>query len=316
MSDRQEVDGTAGEDHAGMRVDRFVADQMDLFSRSQFHQHDVSIFVNNKIVKPSRLLRSGDLVRVTYRETTPPSVEPEAIDLDILYEDDDVVVVNKPQGMVVHPAAGNWSGTLVQGLMHHVIGLADGSESLRPGIVHRLDKDTSGVIITAKTPESQEYLSEQFRGRSLEKTYLAIVRGTPPQSKGEIATGIIRDPRNRKRFTAVARGGKPAITGYRVLKRVSGYAFLIVHPMTGRTHQIRVHMRHIGCPILGDPVYARADRTFPDVGLMLHAYKLAIRLPGSGEKHRFSAPLPERFRLVLRSFADHPSAASAVQQRP
>ena len=316
MSDRQEAVATAGEGHAGMRVDRFVAHEMDLFSRSQFRQHGVAISVNDKMAKPSRLLRSGDLVRVTYHDTVEPSVEPEAIDLDILYEDDDVVVVNKPQGMVVHPAAGHWSGTLAQGLMHYVSGLGDGSESLRPGIVHRLDKDTSGVLITAKTVESQEYLSEQFRGRSLEKFYLAIVRGTPPRSKGQISTHIIRDPRNRKRFTAVDQGGKPSITEYRVLKRFAGYSFLVLHPMTGRTHQLRVHMRYVRCPILGDPVYSRADRTFPDVGLMLHAYRLTIRLPGTGKEHTFTAPLPERFRQVLRACADPPLGASGVQSPP
>ncbi|MEE8441248.1 MAG: RluA family pseudouridine synthase [Spirochaetia bacterium] len=315
MSGRREAEAKAGEEHSGIRVDRFVADEMDLFSRSQFHRHGVAIEINGKITKPSRLLHNGDVVRVTYSDTVEPSVEPEAIDLDILYEDDDVVVLNKPQGMVVHPAAGNWTGTLVQGLMHHVSSLADRSDSLRPGIVHRLDKDTSGVLITAKTLESQEFLSAQFRGRSLEKTYLAIVRGTPPRSKGEISSGIVRDPRNRKRFTGVSRGGKPAVTGYRVLKRFAGYSLLVVHPMTGRTHQIRVHTRHIGCPILGDPVYARADRGFPDVGLMLHAYKLTIRLPGNGKEQTFTAPLPERFRQVLRAFADLPSAASDVRRQ-
>ncbi len=315
MNARREAGAVAGEEHAGMRIDRFVADEMDLFSRSQFRRHGVVISVNDKIAKPSRLLRSGDQVRVTYHDTVEPSVEPEAIDLDILYEDDDVVVVNKPQGMVVHPAAGNWSGTLVQGLMHYVTGLGDGAESLRPGIVHRLDKDTSGVLITAKTVESQEYLSEQFRGRSLEKLYLAIVRGAPPRSKDEISTHIIRDPRNRKQFTAVARGGKSSITEYRVLKRFTGYSFLALHPMTGRTHQLRVHMQHVRCPILGDPVYSRADRAFPEVGLMLHAYRLTIRLPGSGNQHTFTAPLPERFRRVLRAFADLPSGASDAQPR-
>ncbi len=315
MSDRQEARATVSENHAGVRVDRFVADEMELFSRSQLRHHGVAITVNGKIAKPSRLLHSGDLVHVTYRNAVEPSIEPEAIDLDILYEDDDVVVVNKAQGMVVHPAAGNWSGTLAQGLMHHVSGLADGSESVRPGIVHRLDKDTSGVLITAKTPESQEYLSQQFRGRSLEKLYLAIVRGTPPRSKGEIATGIARDPKNRKRFTAVARGGKSAVTGYRVLKRFAGYSFLALHPLTGRTHQLRVHTRHLRCPILGDPLYARNNRLFSNIGLMLHAYRLTIRLPGSGKEQTFVAPLPDRFRRVLRALADLPSAASDVQRQ-
>lgn len=315
MSDQQEAEAKAGEEHAGMRVDRFVADEMDLFSRSQFRRHGVAISINEKTAKPSRLLRSGDQVRVTYHTTVEHSVEAEAIDLEIIYEDDDVVVVNKPQGMVVHPALGNWSGTLVQGLMHHVGGLADASGSLRPGIVHRLDKDTSGVLITAKTTESHEYLSEQFRDRSLEKLYLTIVRGTPPRSKDEISTGIARDPRNRKRFTAVPQGGKSAVTEYRVLKRFAGYTYLALHPLTGRTHQLRVHMRHIRCPILGDPLYARSDRRFLNVGLMLHAHRLTIRLPTGGKEHIFSAPLPERFSRVLQVLADLPSAGSDVRRQ-
>jgi 23S rRNA pseudouridine1911/1915/1917 synthase len=315
MSGRQVAETTVGEGHGGVRVDRFIADHMDLFSRSQFSQHEVTISINDKAAKPSRLLRDGDRVHVTYLTIAPPSIEPEEMELDILYEDADVVVLNKPQGMVVHPGAGNWRGTLAQGLMYHVGTLTDDSRTLRPGIVHRLDKETSGVLITAKTPESQEFLSRQFRGRSLDKRYLAIVRGTPPKSEGEISTGITRDPRNRKRFTAVAKGGKSATTEYRVIRRFDGYAFLSVHPVTGRTHQIRVHARHMGCPILGDAIYARTDRVYPDVGLMLHAYRLTIRLPTTREERTFTAPLPRRFKEVLIALSDVRAAASDAQRQ-
>jgi len=304
VNERQEARATVGEILPAMRADRFVAEQMQILPRSQFDRHNVTIHINGKESKPSHLVRSGDMIEVFYDRVSEPSFEPEPMELDILYEDDDVVVLNKPPGLVVHPGAGNWTGTLAQGLMHHVGSLSANADSLRPGIVHRLDKDTSGVLITAKTAASHEYLSKQFRRRTLEKKYVAIVRGTPPNSRGRISTGIARDPSNRKRFAAVSSGGKPATTEYCVIRHLEGYALVSFRPTTGRTHQIRVHARHLGCPILGDPVYARPDRTFPQAGLMLHSHSLTIRLPATGEFHTFVAPLPKRFRTVLRALWD------------
>lgn len=317
MSDLHDAGGVVAGEHAGMRVDRYVAEVLALFSRSQLNRHDVTLTINDAPAKLSRALREGDRVHVTYRDLPEHTLEAEPIALDILYEDECVVVVNKPRGMVVHPAAGNWTGTLVQGLLHHVSELADEASrgSGRPGIVHRLDKDTSGVLVAAKNATCQEALARQFRKRTVEKLYLAVVRGAPGRSSGTVEASIARDPRNRKRFAVTSGGGRTAKTEYRVLKHFPGYAFVAVHPVTGRTHQIRVHMHHLGCPVLGDPVYGRKDRTFPEVGLMLHAYRLTFRLPATGERRSFVAPLPDRFRSALRALADLPSGTTASRRR-
>ncbi|MFW6313680.1 MAG: RluA family pseudouridine synthase, partial [Spirochaetota bacterium] len=217
----------------------------------------------------------------------------------------DVVVVNKPAGMVVHPAAGNWTGTLAQGLMHHVRSLQERfDDPSRPGIVHRLDKDTSGVMIAAKHPEALALLSHQFRSHTTEKAYLALLRGQLPHSTGSVHTGIARDPHNRKRFTVVRQGGKEAVTNYRILRHHRGYTFVLLQPETGRTHQLRVHMAHLGCPIAGDPIYSRRDPRFPELGLLLHAYQLTITLPGEEAPRTFTARLPGSFREALRFVSD------------
>jgi len=311
MSQRLERFATVDAVDAGMRVDRFIADRMRPFSRSQLHQRRVVIFINDREVKASRKVAEADRVRVTYEPFIEPSLEPEAVELSILYEDDDVIVIDKPQGMVVHPGAGNWTGTLAHGLLYHVDSLEHEPGSLRPGIVHRLDKDTSGIIIAAKTAESQEYLAAQFRERTLSKTYLAIVKGSPRASRGRIETRIVRDPANRKRFTTAEAGGREAATEYAVRSRYQGYTLVTFHPVTGRTHQIRVHARHIGCPILGDPVYGRRDVRFPEATLMLHALTLTVRLPATGRERTFEAAVPARFRQVLQILEGLPSGDSA-----
>lgn len=297
---------TVGESGSG-RVDRFVASCADLPSRSQLRSRDARIEVNGVHVKLSHAVEPGDVVEISYLEVPEVSVEAEPLDLDILFENDDVVVLNKQQGMVVHPAAGNWSGTLVQGLLHHVSDLDAGDDWLRPGIVHRLDRDTSGVLIAAKTAGSLQFLSDQFRNREVEKRYSAIVKRAPPQSTGSVSANLGRDPRHRKRFTVTESGGKPATTEYRVVRRFNDYCLMDLHPLTGRTHQLRVHMLHLGCPILGDPVYSRKDGRFPDATLMLHASSLSIRLPGEKEGRVFSLPLPERFTRVLQDLEGRPS---------
>lgn len=314
--ERREAVRTVGADVGGLRADRFIAEELGLFPRSQFRQHALTITINGEQAKPSRIVKPGDEVRVSYEEPPAPGVSAEDIPLDILYEDDDVVVLNKRAGMVVHPGAGNRAGTVVNALLHHVGELGSFPSTVRPGIVHRLDKDTSGVLITAKSEAVHEFLARQFRDRSLEKVYLAVVRGTPPRSDGTISAPLARDPRNRKRFTTVVDRGKPAETEYRVMRRFPGYALLSVHPSTGRTHQIRVHLRSIVCPILGDPIYGRRDRLFADVGLMLHAYRLTIALPGDTSPRTFIAPIPDEFRKVLRALSDLPSGTpGALRQR-
>ena len=291
-----------------LRVDRYIAEYLGLFSRSQLRLRNVRVSVNGAAAKLSRHVSSGDRLTITYSELEAPSFAPEKMELDILFENAHVVVLNKSQGRVVHPAAGNHSGTLIQGLLYHnrAIKGAFSPEDVRPGIVHRLDKDTSGVLIAAKNPEVQAYLSNQFRLRQTKKKYFAVVKGNFAIVHGTLNTYIKRDRRQRKKFTVDGSSGKAAETHYQVLKQWKGYAFVSLRPVTGRTHQLRVHMAHIGHPILGDLTYGGKDRTFPDVTLLLHAYALTIRLPPEGKEVSFRAKLPVRFKEMLLTLAKMP----------
>jgi len=297
-----EISATVEDGYDGLRLDRYVSDVLGVCSRSQLKQREVEVTINGKPAKLARQVKSGDSLTVRYSSPEPSAVEAEPVALDILYEDDEVIVINKPAGMVVHPAQGNRHGTLMQGLLYYVAGLksAYGEHTLadRPGIVHRLDKETSGVIITAKNPAAHEFLAKQFRLRRTVKVYLAVVKGGPRSSVGSVEATLARDPDNRKRFAVTSGKGKPSLTRYRVLARNKDYALLHLSPQTGRTHQLRVHMKHIGCPILGDPLYARQGGGYSNIGLMLHAYRLTIEVP-DGTVHTFTAPLPERFTGFL-----------------
>lgn len=296
------IEHTVTEPNAeGMRADLYVSHVLGICSRSQLPYYNLTVKINGSPAKLSKKVKEGDRLTVSYAEPEPPEISPEDIPLDILYEDDNVIVVNKPRGMVVHPAKGNYSGTLVQGLMHYCKDLAKNfdSETVRPGIVHRLDKDTTGVVITAKNSAAHEALARQFRNRKTKKRYLAVVKGRPPEQDGRIEKNIERDRTHRKRFMVTRHGGKRGVTRYRIRRIYDGYSLLMLSPFTGRTHQLRVHMSWIGCPILGDPVYARRDKRFPDAPLMLHARSLAVTLPGETEPRRFSAPVPEDFKEVL-----------------
>lgn len=285
----------------GVRADKFVSDYAGLFPRSKAKDRLTALRINGQPAKPSKRVAYGDLIEVTYNDPSPPAYLPEPVDFGVLYEDADVVVVNKPQGTVVHPGAGNWSGTLVQGLLYRSSSLRESfpGDPVRPGIVHRLDKDTSGVMVTAKHEAAMDYLSAQFREGTVRKKYYAVVKGCIDQPSGRVETCIVRDRRNRKRFEVSRSRGKHAVTEYRVLSRGDGYSFVAVTPRTGRTHQIRVHMKSIGHPILGDPIYGRPHARFPEVTLMLHAYSLDVALPTDGRRHVFRAPLPERFSTIL-----------------
>ncbi len=291
-----------------MRVDRYIAERLALFTRSQGRSRLVGIRVNGREVKRSRRLKAGDLLEILYTDPPPLDLVPEAIPLDILYEDARVIVLNKPRGLVVHPGAGHFSGTLVNGLLHHAAGLRERfpGEPLRPGIVHRLDKDTSGVLIVAGNPEVQEFLARQFRDRTVKKQYLALVHGVPRPPEGTIRSRISRDPRDRKKFTGTAAAGKPAVTRYRVLRQGDGCALVSLRPRTGRTHQLRVHLLGIGCPIVGDPLYGR--RSDAGLPLMLHAFRLAITLPGEDAPRVFRAPPPADFRRQVRACLAGPPA--------
>lgn len=292
-----ERSATVDDEHAGMRVDVYLSDVLDLFHRSQIAHRSVTVAVDGAPVKLSRRLRAGQLVTVRY--TTPPPVHAEAqpVGFEILYEDADVVVINKPRGLVVHPGAGNRSGTLVNGLLYHVQGLGERfGDQVRPGIVHRLDKDTTGVLIAAKSPAALDALARQFAHRTTEKRYLAVVTGMLKGADATIDAPIGRDPRHRQRFAVNAPAGKPAVTRYRVIGRFDRRTLVELRPETGRTHQLRVHMASLGCPIVGDAIYGRSSGDDP---LLLHAWSLRIVLPGESAAREFVAQVPEDFSTRL-----------------
>jgi 23S rRNA pseudouridine1911/1915/1917 synthase len=285
---------------APKRLDLYIAENLSLMSRSQIKARNLTAVVNSKTVKNSFKIKDGDKIELTWSDTIPLDFLGEDIPLNIIYEDKKVIVVNKEQGMVVHPAAGNWSGTLANALLWHFNKAEEGKN--HPFIVHRLDKDTSGVIIAAKDLETLTFLQDEFKTRRVKKTYIAITNGAPSSCDGTISTFITRDKHNRKCFTTSQENGKLSVTKYRVLQLMSFankyYSLLLVKPKTGRTHQIRVHLKHIGCPILGDPIYNIKDRNFPKATLMLHARRLKIKL--SENENTFNAPLPKRFLSLLK----------------
>ena len=289
------------------RLDKYIASLPNGMNRSKLKSGVTEILVNGKKSKLSQKITPGDIIDISWEDNIPENIEPENIPLDIIYEDENVTVVNKKQGMVTHPACGNWSGTLVNALLYHwgreaVKQIKEGSEQKimefrRPGIVHRLDKETSGIIITAKNRDVEEFLAQQFRQKTLRKEYILIVKGRPPAVAGDIRTQIIRDPKDRKRFKAVTDTdeGKYARTIYHCIASYGNYTLVRVRLKTGRTHQIRVHMKYLGCPIVGDSIYNKVDPIFPDATLMLHSKLLQITLPGEQKPHTFKTPTPKRF---------------------
>jgi 23S rRNA pseudouridine1911/1915/1917 synthase len=283
-----------------LRLDRYVAEYLGILTRSQIKTRKLSAQINGRDVKISRTVRTGDLLRLSWADAEKTDLIPEDIPLAVLYEDDRVIVINKEQGMAVHPGAGLHNGTLANALLFRRLqkNIPAPEPSFRPGIVHRLDKDTSGVIIAAWDEEALRFLSDQFRKRTVKKTYAAVVRGCPKENKGRIETKICRDSRNRRRFTVSFDTGKPALTYYRVLRSWGEYSLVLLRPRTGRTHQLRVHLRYLGNPVAGDPVYG-GDEKFPGLSLMLHARDLGIVLPGHTDAEKFTAPIPERFRVMF-----------------
>ena len=290
----------------GVRLDRYVAEYKGLLSRSQIKARSLAGKINGKEAKLSRPVKTGDLLELSWNEAEPVNLIPEDIALDVLYEDDRVVVIDKAKGMVVHPGAGNRRGTLANALyfrrLTHSNGAVMSGETggLRPGIVHRLDKETSGLIIAAYDDQALAFLAEQFKTRKVRKTYIAIVSGLPTDKTGRIETLIARDRRDRKRF-AVSDRGKAALTFYKVVKTWQTHSLLLLRPKTGRTHQLRVHLRYLERPIVGDPLYGFADPLFHKASLMLHAKSLAITLPGETAARTFKSPLPGRFTAMIRT---------------
>jgi 23S rRNA pseudouridine1911/1915/1917 synthase len=282
-----------------VRLDKYVCQQLPELSRSRVQKliADGHITVNDRPAKPGLKLNTGDRIEVTIPPTPPSLLEPEDIPLNILYEDEDLLVVDKPAGLTVHPAPGHPGHTLVNALLAHLPRLADSGDALRPGIVHRLDKDTSGVMLVAKSSKAQADLSGQFKSHSVNKAYLVLVRGhlTPETGISEAAIG--RDPSHRQRMAVVARG-REARTEYTVIKYIRDYTLLEVRPKTGRTHQIRVHLAAIGFPVVGDKIYGVES---PFLGRQfLHASRLGFSLPSTGQYVEFKSELPEDLEQALR----------------
>jgi len=257
---------------------------------------DKYVCANGQKAKPGLRLNVGDKIQVNIPPTPPQELKPEAIPLKIIYEDDDLLVIDKPAGLTVHPAPGHPAHTLVNAILAHFPHLAEIGDALRPGVVHRLDKDTSGVMLVAKNSAAQANLSKQFKSHAVTKAYLALVKGRLEPEEGIIEADIGRDPRHRQRMAVVAEG-KEARTDYRVIKYVGGYTLLEVRPETGRTHQIRVHLAAIGFPVVGDKVYGvkspHLSRQF------LHASRLGFRLPSTGEYIEFESALPEDLQKAM-----------------
>jgi 23S rRNA pseudouridine1911/1915/1917 synthase len=290
-------------DAPGERLDAFLAARLPDLSRSRIQTliREQYIIVNQQPAKPRDAVKTGDLISIAIPEAVPLDAAPQDIPLDILFEDDDLVVLNKAPGMVVHPAPGNPDGTLVNALLHHCKGRLSGIGGVeRPGIVHRLDKDTSGCLVVAKSDTAHQSLVSQFSERStMEKLYLAVTRGVPKPDRDTIFTHIGRHPVNRQKMAVVnPPGGKTAITDYEVLATDAATltALVLCHLHTGRTHQIRVHMHHKGTPLIGDPIYGKPskDPGLPD-RLMLHAWRLSFDHPVTGKRHSFEAPIPVEF---------------------
>jgi len=298
------------EQDAGKRLDQFLATTGLHLSRSQAKRwiEEEGILLNGKATKPSAHLRTGDQVSGILPTPKPLALEPEPLPLSILYEDSSIIVIDKTAGMVVHPAPGNLSGTLVNALIYHCKDLTGINGALRPGIVHRLDKETSGVMVAAKNDESYHQLTKQFKNRTIDKVYLAIARGKFSQEEGSIDLAIGRHPTERKRMSTRSRRGRRAVTSWKVLERWEGFTLLELHPQTGRTHQIRVHLAAMGHPILGDPLYGKRSASQAPVlkecfrGLhrqALHAHRLGFTHPHTGEKVEFISPLPPDMKEVI-----------------
>jgi 23S rRNA pseudouridine1911/1915/1917 synthase len=298
LSEQKAVHLTAEED--GQRLDLFITAAIPRLSRSAVQRliKAGDVLVNQRPSKPAYKLVAGDTITVTIPPPELQEVEPEDIPLDLLYEDADLAAVNKPAGMVTHPAFGNRSGTLVNAALARWPQMRDVGSDDRLGVVHRLDKDASGVITLAKTADALADLQAQFKTRTVYKRYVALVEGVPASHEGIIEAPIGRDPRQRKRM-AVLRDGRPAVTRYDLLEDFSAYALLSVEPGTGRTHQIRVHLAWLGHPVVGDDVYGRRKQPIKMKRIFLHAAELHVDSPSTGERLRFEAPLPVGLEDIL-----------------
>jgi len=291
------------QEEAGVRIDRYLSDRCQDISRSYLQKllKEESVLVKEKPVKSNYKVNTGDLISLSLPEIKEPEILPEEIPLDVIYEDKDIILINKPKGMVVHPAAGHYSGTLVNGLMSHCRNDLSGINGvMRPGIVHRIDMDTTGVLIVCKNDMAHNSISEQLKEHSITRKYAAIVHGNLKEDEGTINAPIGRHPVDRKKMSINEKNGREAVTHYRVLERFKQFTYIQCQLETGRTHQIRVHMASIGHPLLGDSVYGPAKCPFRLTGQTLHAGILGIIHPRTGEYMEFTAPLPDYFEELLR----------------
>ncbi|HMF40856.1 MAG TPA: RluA family pseudouridine synthase [Polyangia bacterium] len=303
-------------DAAGQRLDRFLADNVAAVSRSQLARQigEAAVTVNGAAGTPSRKLRRGDVVVWTPPPPVPTTIEAEAMPLTIIHEDRWLVVIDKPPGLVVHPAPGHEAGTLVNALLAHVRDLRGIGGELRPGIVHRIDKDTSGLLVVAKDDATMAALAAAFKAHTVERVYDALVAGKPPGPSGRIDTLYGRDPQARKKFSSRVRTGKRAVTNWRVVERFAGAARIEARLETGRTHQVRVHLAALGCPLLADRTYGRPPRD-PAVREIadalgrqaLHARTLAFVHPATGERLSFASELPADMRAALAALRALPA---------
>jgi 23S rRNA pseudouridine1911/1915/1917 synthase len=286
------------------RIDKVLNERLTDYSRSQIQQwiKEQYVSIDGKVIKANYKVSAGDhvLIEIPVPETL--DLVPENMNLEIVYEDEDVVVVNKPQGMVVHPSAGHPNGTLVNGLLYQIKNLSTINDVVRPGIVHRIDKDTSGLLMVAKNDRAHESLAQQLKDKTSLRKYVALVHGEIPHEKGRIEAPIGRSKVNRK-MQAVIEGGKSAVTHFEVLKRFEGYTLIELQLETGRTHQIRVHMNYIGYPVAGDPLYG-PKKTLKGNGQFLHAKLLGFEHPTTGENIVFEAPLTEIFKKTLKQLQE------------
>lgn len=290
------------EDLAGTRIDKYLSLACENISRSYLQKlvKSETVLVNQRAVKSNYKVAAGDMIDLEIPEAVEPEIEPEQMDLDILYEDSDIIIINKPKGMVVHPAAGHYTGTLVNGLMDHCRDNLSGINGvLRPGIVHRIDMDTTGVLIVCKNDMAHNSIAAQLKEHSITRKYYAVVHGVIKEEDGTVDAPIGRHPTDRKKMSINHKNGREAVTHYHVLKRYGQFTYVECQLETGRTHQIRVHMASIHHPLLGDQVYGPARCPFQLQGQTLHAGVLGIVHPRSGEYMEFSAPLPEYFQELL-----------------
>lgn len=290
-------------DDENVRIDKYLSSQLEKLSRSYLQKllKEGQVFVNGLSVKPNYKVTQDDEIRISIPRDQEPEIEAEDIPLDVLYEDMDLLVVNKPKDMVVHPAAGHYSHTLVNALMFHCKDQLSGINGvLRPGIVHRIDKDTTGALVVCKNDMAHQSLAAQLAEHSINRRYRAIVHGNLKEDEGRIEGSIGRHPTERKKMAVNVRNGKPAVTHYHVLERLNGYTYVECRLETGRTHQIRVHMASIGHPLLGDELYGPKRSTIKHLqGQTLHAMILGFQHPRTGEYMEFTAPLPDYFESLL-----------------